>query len=64
MIAARIRTGEIANDLARTYPYIEVIHHPQNRGYGGALKSGLEKALTESGFDIFPVVHADGQYAP
>ena len=31
------RTGEIANDLARTYPYIEVIHHEQNRGYGGAL---------------------------
>ena len=57
------RTGEIANDLSRTYPYIEVIHHPENRGYGGALKSGLESAY-RSGFDIFPVVHADGQYAP
>ena len=57
------RTGEIANDLARTYPYIEVIHHEQNRGYGGALKSGLERRY-KSGFEVFPVVHADGQYAP
>lgn len=57
------RTGEIANDLARTYPYIEVIHHQQNRGYGGALKSGLKSGY-DSGFDIFPVVHADGQYSP
>jgi len=57
------RTGEIANDLARTYPYIEVIHHEHNRGYGGALKSGLESGYN-SGFEVFPVVHADGQYAP
>ena len=57
------RTGEIANDLARTYPYIEVIHHEQNRGYGGALKSGLKKGY-ELGFDIFQIIHADGQYAP
>jgi glycosyltransferase involved in cell wall biosynthesis len=57
------RTGEVANDLARTHPFIEVIHHQQNRGYGGALKSGLASGYN-AGFEIFPIVHADGQYAP
>ena len=57
------RTGEVANDLARTHPFIEVIHHQQNQGYGGALKSGLARGY-KAGFEIFPIVHADGQYAP
>ncbi len=57
------RTGEVADDLAMRHRHVEVIHHQQNRGYGGALKSGLAKGY-ELGFDIFPVVHGDGQYAP
>ncbi len=57
------RTGEVADDLARSHPHVEVVHHEQNRGYGGALKYGLARGY-ELGFDVFPVVHSDGQYAP
>ena len=57
------RTGEVADDLAKSYGHVEVIHHEKNRGYGGALKTGLAKGY-ELGFDVFPIVHSDGQYAP
>ena len=32
-------TGTIAEELARTYPQVRVVHHERNRGYGGALRS-------------------------
>jgi len=36
------RCGEIADELARENPgVIHVIHHPQNRGYGAAIRSGV-----------------------
>jgi len=38
------RTGEIADALARENRRIRVIHHPQNRGYGVALRSGFAAA--------------------
>ncbi len=57
------RTGEVADDLARRNDHVEVVHHEVNKGYGGALKTGLGRGY-DLGFDIFPVVHADGQYAP
>ena len=34
-------TAEIADELARTYPQVRVVHHKKNRGYGGALRSGF-----------------------
>ena len=38
------RTAEIADRLARENRRIRVIHHPVNRGYGVALRSGFEAA--------------------
>jgi len=56
-------TGRVADSLAAGSDAIEVIHHAENRGYGGAQKSGLHRGL-ELGCDCFAIVHADGQYAP
>jgi glycosyltransferase involved in cell wall biosynthesis len=35
------RTAEVADGLAAADPHVRVVHHAQNRGYGGALKSGF-----------------------
>ena len=53
-------TAEIADELARTYPEVRVIHHPQNRGYGGALRSGFREARK----DLIFYTDGDAQYDP
>jgi glycosyltransferase involved in cell wall biosynthesis len=54
------RTPEIADELARAYPEVRVVHHPRNRGYGGALRSGFASAQKELIF----YTDGDGQYDP
>jgi glycosyltransferase involved in cell wall biosynthesis len=54
------RTAEIADELARMYPEVRVVHHPRNRGYGGALRSGFEAATRELVF----YTDGDAQYDP
>lgn len=39
-------------------PFIRAIHHKLNRGYGGALKSGIQAAQTE----LVITIDADGQH--
>jgi glycosyltransferase involved in cell wall biosynthesis len=39
---SRDRTPAIADALAASEPRVRVVHHPKNRGYGGAVRSGLE----------------------
>jgi glycosyltransferase involved in cell wall biosynthesis len=56
-------TGEVAEELAKKHRHVIAVHHEHNRGYGGALKTGLSHAY-DMGYEVFPVVHSDGQYAP
>ena len=53
-------TAEIAEELARTYPCVRVIHHPENRGYGGALRTGFAAATK----DLIAYTDGDAQYDP
>jgi glycosyltransferase involved in cell wall biosynthesis len=53
-------TGEIADELARTYPEVRAVHHVRNRGYGGALRSGFREASKELVF----YTDGDAQYDP
>ncbi len=53
-------TRDIAEELARTYPEVKVIHHPENRGYGGALRTGFASASKE----LIAYTDGDAQYDP
>ena len=53
-------TAEIADELARTYPEVRVVHHERNRGYGGALRSGFAAATR----DLVFYTDGDAQYDP
>jgi len=53
-------TAEIADELARTYDHVRVVHHPKNRGYGGALQSGIRAATK----DLIFYTDGDAQYDP
>jgi len=53
-------TPEIVDELARTYPHVRVVHHPTNRGYGGALQTGFRSATKELIF----YTDGDAQYDP
>lgn len=44
-------------------PRVRVIHHPRNRGVGGAVISGYRQALAE-GADILVKIDGDGQMDP
>jgi glycosyltransferase involved in cell wall biosynthesis len=54
------QTAAIADELARTYPQVRVVHHQKNRGYGGALRSGFAAATRELIF----YTDGDAQYDP
>src|SRR4029453_14070703 len=53
-------TATIADELARTYPHVPVVHPPRNRGYGGALQTGFRSATK----DLIFYTDGDAQYDP
>src|SRR5436190_22332877 len=52
------KTGAILDRLATELPYLRVIHHETNLGYGAALISGF----TNSKKDLIFYTDGDGQY--
>jgi glycosyltransferase involved in cell wall biosynthesis len=55
---SRDRTGEILNRLATELPRLRPQHHPQNRGYGAALRTGFDAATKRFVF----YMDGDGQF--
>jgi glycosyltransferase involved in cell wall biosynthesis len=53
-------TGELLDEMARHFPWLRVVHHAKNRGYGGALRSGFASASKELVF----YTDGDAQYDP
>ena len=51
-------SGALADELAREYQQIRVIHHPRNLGYGAALKSGV----AASRYEWICMVDGDNEY--
>ncbi len=57
---SRDRTGEIADRLAREDAHVRVVHHETNRGYGGAVISGIRAAT----LPYVMLSDGDGQFDP
>ena len=55
---SRDATGSIADRLAAANPKVRVVHHPVNRGYGGALQSGIAACSK----DLIFFTDGDGQF--
>ena len=53
-------TGALLDEMAGHFPWLKVVHHGKNRGYGGALRSGFETAAKELVF----YTDGDAQYDP
>ncbi len=53
-------TGELLDEMARHFPWLKVVHHEANRGYGGALRTGFATATRELVF----YTDGDAQYDP
>ncbi|HEX8393326.1 MAG TPA: glycosyltransferase family 2 protein [Longimicrobium sp.] len=51
-------TARVLDELAALHPRVRVVHHPQNRGYGGALRTGFATAQK----DLVFYTDGDGQY--
>jgi glycosyltransferase involved in cell wall biosynthesis len=44
---SRDHTAQVLRELEMIYPRLRVVHHPVNRGYGSALRTGFENASKE-----------------
>ena len=53
-------TADVLDELAGRYSELHVVHHEQNRGYGGALRTGFSTATK----DLVFYTDGDAQYDP
>ena len=53
-------TGALLDEMALAFPWLKVVHHQKNRGYGGALRTGFLTASKELVF----YTDGDAQYDP
>lgn len=61
--ASTDETRSVAESLADAHSSVVAASHNENRGYGGALKTGLKLSM-DRGATVSAIVHSDGQYAP
>ena len=54
------KSTDKSGELLDNYKDITVVHHKKNRGYGGALKTGIENAI----YDTIVIMDSDGQHLP
>ncbi len=54
------RTRELAEKIASSDPRVRCVSHPQNRGYGAALRTGINAAK----LDLVAFADGDGQFDP
>jgi dolichol-phosphate mannosyltransferase len=52
------RTAEIVEQATTIWPGVRLLRHPENRGYGAALRTGFEAAR----LDLIAFTDADGQF--
>lgn len=57
---SRDGTGRVIDELASEDARIRAIHHPENRGYGAAIQSGVDVAEGE----VVAWMDSDGQFHP
>jgi len=55
---SRDETARILAALQEAVPELKIVQHPQNRGYGAAVRSGLDRA----GLDYVFLTDGDGQF--
>ncbi|MCL4817604.1 MAG: glycosyltransferase family 2 protein [Vicinamibacteria bacterium] len=53
-------TGELLDEMAKSFPWLKVVHHEKNKGYGGALRTGFQTASK----DLIFYTDGDAQYDP
>jgi len=57
---SRDGTAQITSEMAEQHEQLRLIRHAQNKGYGGALKTGFSQAQG----DLIGFLDADGTYPP
>ena len=50
-------------ELLATIDSVNVVHHPENRGYGAALATSFQHAIS-GGYDVLVTMDCDGQHQP